>query len=36
VSRAPPALRSGFALDTLISSEGTVAVAIDGAMRSHG
>jgi hypothetical protein len=33
-SKAPSAPRSGFALDSLICSEATVAVAIDGAKRS--
>jgi hypothetical protein len=34
VSRAPLAPRSGFALDTVICSEATVAIVMDGTMRS--
>jgi hypothetical protein len=34
-SRAPSAPHSGFAFDSLICLEATVAIAIDGAKRSH-
>jgi len=34
--KGPLAPRGGFALDTLICSEATVAVAIDGAKRAYG